>query len=157
MLNWLSNKEYRLGLAFVSLVIFNITVLILWRTPASTGNSCVVGYNLSMGNVFFALVISLLLAINVIGVYEIFKNEKIQNDVSLTSLGGVGFLMWILSTVCFACYLPIVSILGFNFTLNFLNVFAGWAQFLGIALALVGVLLVDRQIRYGCWNGKCKI
>lgn len=157
MLNWLNNKYKILGLGFSFLVIFNLTLYVLWKAPAKVANACVFGQNLSIGNAIFAMVISILLAINLIGVVEIVRNKQIEKKASLSSLGIGGFLLWIVSTVCFACYVPIISVLGFNFGLNFLNVFHGWAQFLGIGMAAFGVYLVDRQIREGCRNGKCDI
>lgn len=157
MLNWLNNKYRILGLSFLVLAIFNATLIVLWKAPVSVAYACVTGENLTLPNVFFALSISILLSMNCIGLYVIFRNEQVKNNVTLSSLGGVGFLMWLISTVCFACYLPIISILGFNFSLNFLNFFEGWAQFLGIGLAGLGVYMVDRQIREGCRNGKCEI
>lgn len=157
MLNWLNNKYKILGISALFLVIFNITLVILWKAPVNVHNACVIGENLTFVNVIFASIMSLLLAINFIGIFEIFHNEKVKNNATLTGLGGIGFFMWIVSTVCFACYIPIISILGFNFSLNFLNVFEGWAQFVGIALAALGVYMVDRQIRNGCRNGKCEV
>lgn len=157
MLNWLSSKYKLLWLSIVTIVIFNITLVVLWKAPVNVDHACVIGENLTLANVFFALIVSVLLGINTVGVYEILRNKQIENNVTLSGLGGLGFVMWIVSTVCFACYIPIVSILGFNFSLNFLNVFEGWAQFVGIALAALGVYMVDRQIREGCKNGECKI
>jgi hypothetical protein len=157
MLNWINSRYKILGLGFTFLMILNLTLYVLWKAPVKVDNACVFGHNLTLGNAGFAVVISGLLALNVIGVVEIFRNRQIENKASLSTLGIGGFILWIISTVCFACYIPIISVLGFNLGLNFLNIFEGWAQFVGIFFAILGVYMVDRQIREGCRDGKCDI
>jgi hypothetical protein len=154
MLNWLNNKYNQLWLGISFLILLNLTIFLLWKAPANVGNACVIGGSLSVWNIVFAFLMSLALSLNLVGLVEILKRKKVKNNVSVSALGGVGFGLWFLSTVCLACYIPLVTLFGISFSLNFLTVFTGWAQYVGLAVALVGIYFVDRQIRYGCLVGE---
>lgn len=153
MLNWL-NKGYLLVSGFSFLFLINISVLLLINSPAKIANACVQGGNFTLINLGLAIVISLLLSLSLAGLLHLLRMKKQKNNINLVSIGGVGMFFWFLSTMCLACYIPIIGIFGFSLSLNFLTGFEVWFRGVSLVLSILSLWMVDRQIRFGCLNPK---
>lgn len=157
MLNWI-NKKIALQILFVFIVLTNISFWILVKTPAKVDLACVQGGSFTLLNSLLAVLLSLLLSFNFVGIIKLLADRGKKSNATMASLGGISFVLWILSTVCFVCYAPIIGIVGLSSFVGLLGFFEGWSVILSIVLAIIGIFLIDRQIRFGCINpDNCEI
>ena len=156
MLNWL-NKNNLIVAGFVFVVLTNISIWILLNTPAKSDFACINGANFTIHNALIAIGLSALLSLNIVGLAKLIREKQNTSKVKLASLSGFAAFMWILSTICFACYLPIFVVFGFSVSLSFLSNYEIWFGLMGMLLSGVSLFMLDRQIRFGCLNpDKCK-
>lgn len=152
MFSWFKNRNHLLGLITAFVVIFDLSLLVLWRTPGGPNNACMIGGNFTTGNILFSMVMSLLLAINVVGLVEVVRMKQKKDSAKIASLGSVGLLLWIGSTMCLACYLPLITIFGASFSLSFFYSYSGLLKVISLVVGVVAVWMVNRQIVDGCFG-----
>lgn len=133
------------------IVIFDLSLFVLWRTPGGPGEVCILGGSLTAGNIFFSFVMSILLSINVVGLVEVLRIKKNKDSAKIASLGGIGLFLWLVSTMCVACYLPLITLFGASFSLSFLHSYSGIMKIVALAIGLTGIWMVNRQIVKGCF------
>jgi len=134
----------------IFILLFGIVMYSLINLPGSINNACVVGAYINTQNIIYNIFITVMISFILTNSVRFGSNNKIN-----TSL--IGMLTWMTTTFCVPCVLPVLSILGFSFSLSFFAYTNAWFKALSLLLLMYGSYESHNLKRSKCALGECEI
>ena len=144
----LSNFLVMLG---VGVMFFDLQYYLMKNLPGTDGYQCLPGANLTVANLIFAVLISLMFGIMIAGLITVYKQRRAAG-VGSTVLSSVGMFFGTMTAFCTVCSLPVISLFGLSIGLTFFTTYVLWFKVLSVALMLVGLYFLNKQL-----EGECKV
>ena len=132
-----------LGFAFL---FFYAQYLIMSRMVGYRDEMCVLGAGLTLPNILFAILISLMAGLLAVGFYETIRRR--QASYKSVSVSGLGALVGTLTVFCPICSIPILS--AFGVALGLTVKYNIWLKLVSVALMLFGMYQIDKQLKGTC-------
>jgi len=103
----------------------------------------------------FPALMSLLMAVYVIGVKETWKKKchSMASDTASVSLLGIGGILGSLTLFCPICTFGVVSVFGLSLGMEAFGTFAPHLRWISLVLLLVGLALLNHQLA----NKSCSV
>jgi hypothetical protein len=121
--------------------------------PGSINLMCVEGGIVTLNNILFSVLSSLLIALLIINFTRSNKERKIaqiEKDGLGLGAGIGGGILSFLGIYCAACALPVLSLLGVTISLNFLIGFETIFKIASLTLITLALYLVEQQLKKTC-------
>ncbi|MEK9159289.1 MAG: hypothetical protein AAB383_01015 [Patescibacteria group bacterium] len=113
--------------------------------------ACVVGGSLTIKNVVFSGLLSVLTALILAGLVRLYLLRKsIVKSTKTGSILGFGFLTGFFTIFCTLCTIPLISIFGFSVGLGFFTTYNLFFKILSLIFMLTALVLLNKQL------GDCK-
>jgi len=142
----LLNLRSILIILIVSLIFFNIDYFIMSRLPGYENNTCVPGGGLTVLNIIFSSILSVLLGISVATFWLAVKILKPKNLISSSTAGTTGFILGNFTIFCPLCLLPAISLLGVSISFSFFTTYNLAIKFLSLGLLLISLLIMNKKL-----------
>lgn len=146
----LKQLKYFLTAVGVAVLMFDISYYAMSVFPGSRNNMCVLGANLTPGNIGFSILLSVMVGIMFAGFIALFAQNYAKNRVKLSSLSGLGFLVGTMSVICTACTLPVISLFGVTIWLDFFTDHEALFKIVSILLMTGSLYLLNQQLNNAC-------
>jgi len=156
----LKKLKYFLGFAGVSLLMFDIGYYMMSVLPGTRNYMCVEGGNLTLLNISFTVVLSLMMGVLVIGFIELFTRNYVEKKFALTSMSGFGAIIGAMTLVCPICTLPVIPLLGAAAFLNFVAEYALFFKIISVGFMFWSLYLLNKQLKNECVmckQGSCEV
>lgn len=143
----------------VALIVFDLQFWVMKKLPAYENNLCLPAGEVSFQGLAYALVLSLLTGLIVVGVIELYQIKKSQSSfvvknskgiVGSSSLAGVGVLVATMSTFCTTCTVTLISLVSLGTFFEFFARYNFAFRILSFVLILGGLWQLNRQLRNEC-------
>lgn len=133
----------------LALIIFYAYYLIMKLFPAvGTTPACLIGGSLTKENLLFSGLLSFLTALNLAGLFRLYRTRKSLLKTSKTgSTLGLGFLFGFFTLFCTLCTIPLISIFGLGIGLGFFTAYNTPFKALSILLMLTALYFLSKQLR----------
>ena len=131
-------------------LFFSINYWVMKNLPGTDGYQCLPN-SLNTENITFAIIISLIMGIFVVGMKELFSaKNSAQEKISSASIFSIGGIVSLFTVFCPVCTIGVVSIFGLSFGLNFIveNEFS--LKIASILLLLFGLYWINGQLKDDC-------
>lgn len=122
--------------------------------PGEKDLMCVLGGGLTASNGLFAIIMSIMAGLIVIGFLETLKHRS-KGRFKLGGTATLGMGLGTLTAFCSLCTIPVISLFGISLGLSFLTDYEAYIKALSLLLLGVSLYLVNQQQRKDC--GICKI
>jgi hypothetical protein len=140
----LIEKKSLISISLLTVICFAPQYYILKHLPGEAFNSCMIGAYFTAGNISFALIISILIAINFISMGIVIKSKK-EFKVLSASLSGSGFFLALLTSLCLPCTLPLITLLGVSISLNFVTDNLMLFKAISLILLIINFYILEKQ------------
>lgn len=134
-----------LGFAFL---LFDVQYLMMSQLPGSRNEMCVMGAGLNASNISFAILMSLMGGLFVVGFYETLKSRN--TSFKALSLSGAGALLGSMTVFCAACTIPVISLFGVAFGFGAFTTYNLWFKIISLVLISYGLYQIDKQLKGNC-------
>lgn len=128
----------------VAVVFFDFNYYLMSKLPGDVDRMCVVGGDLTVLNMIFAVVMSLLTGFLVMGVMALYNQRR--GAAAGSALGGFGLLVGTFTVFCTTCTIPVISLFGLSVGLNFFTDFNVEFKVVSFILMVCGLYLLNKQI-----------
>src|SRR5690606_38045337 len=118
--------------------------------PGSRDNMCVMGANLTFGNIAFSIVLSFMIGVLLAGFIALFAQKYTKNKKALTGLSGLGFILGTLSVICTACTFPVISLFGLTIWLDFFTDYEAIFKIVSLVMMTGSLYLLNQQLKEAC-------
>lgn len=134
-----------LGFGFL---LFDIQYVMMSQLPGSRDEMCVMGAGLNAPNITFAILMSLMGGIFLVGFIETVRLRS--GSIKALSTSSAGAVLGALTVFCPACTLPILSIFGAAYGFSFFTTYDLWIKAISLLLVMYGLYQIDKQIKGNC-------
>lgn len=134
----------------VALVVFDLNYYLMSTMPGSRNDMCVMGVNLTPGNIAFSVVLSMLTGVLVAGLIALFAKKAAERKAAMASLSGVGLGVGLLTFFCPICSLPLFSVAGASVVFQAFNDYNLIFKVLSVAFLAGALFLLNRQLSDDC-------
>lgn len=145
----LKNPTHLLIFLGVSFIFFDLNYYFISKLPGEVDNACVIGANITPVNVGFAVILSLLAGLMVVGGIALHKQRRARMAVS-SILSGFGVLVGTFTVFCTVCTLPVISLFGLSLGLGFFTSYNLTFKIISLLLMLMGMYLLEKQLEGEC-------
>ncbi len=130
-----------------SLLFFVINYWVMKNLPGTNGYQCLPN-SWTTENIVFAIIVSFLMGIFVVGMKELFSAKKSTiQKISTASLFSFSGILSIFTIFCPVCTIGVISIFGFSFGLNFFVNYGIWIKVISILLLIFGLYWISAQLK----------
>lgn len=154
--HWPLLKEYKnpsmwlVGFA-TGLLVFDVQYFTMANFPGTRNEMCVMGANLTPLNIVFALLLSTMIALLIIGFIQLFKKKLEQKKVLASSVSTTfGLLIGVFSSFCTLCTLPVLSLSGLSVGLEFFTEYQAVFKIISLLLLGAALLQLNKQLKDQC-------
>ena len=144
----LREQNYAIIAISVFLLLFSLSYYIMTTLVGNAGNMCKIGAALTLKNIFFSFILSILASVMIAGLTKLINQKQI--GLGSTSLLGFGTLTGIFTIFCTLCTLPIIMIGGFSVSLGFFTDYNNLFKLLSLLLMVIGLYLLNKQLNNQC-------
>ncbi len=145
----LGKKRYAAIAVFIAVALFSFEYYLMATLPGARNFQCVIGGFLTPLNMIFSVSSSLLMGLMVSGIVAVIS-ERHKNATVVTSLGGIGTAVGILTTFCTLCTLPVLTLFGLSFGLEIFTTYNLAFKCTSMGLLFVGLILINNQLGQEC-------
>lgn len=128
-----------------ALILFDVQYYLMANLPGERNLSCAVGANLTIGNVLFAALTSVLAGVFVAGLIPLIRSSGRASSVASAGIGATTLAT--LSAFCALCTLPVISVFGISLGLGFLGAYSLWFQLIAIVGFILALGLLNKRLR----------
>lgn len=146
----LKRLPYLLTFMGVAFVVFDINYYLMATLPGSRDEMCVMGVNLTSGNILFSLVMSLLTGLFVAGIIALIVLRTAQNNVGVVSVSGFGVGVGTLTMFCPICAIPIFSTGAFAAFFQLFNDYNWEFKLLAFGFLALALVLLNKKLDPDC-------
>jgi hypothetical protein len=146
----IGNPKYLMLMLGIALVVFDLNYYLMSTMPGSRDQMCVMGVNLTPGNIAFSVVLSLLTGMLVAGLIALFAKRAAQRKAAMASLSGVGLGVGLLTFFCPVCSLPLFSIAGAGVIFQAFNDYNLIFKVVSVLFLVGAILLLNSQLSDDC-------
>lgn len=146
----LKTPKYLLIFLGSALVLFDLNYYLMSSLPGSRNEMCVMGVNLTAGNILFSIVLSLLTGLLIAGLFGLLAKRGAHKKAALTSLSGVGLGVGALTFFCPLCALPVISIAGLSVVLQLFNDYNLLFKLASLLIIGAALFMMNRQLADDC-------
>jgi len=146
----LKKPTYLLTATGVALVIFDINYFFMATLPGSRDEMCVMGINLTPGNIVFSIFMSLLSGIVVACLTALFVLRSSQRKASMAAVSGLGLGIGALTIFCPVCTLPILAIGGASVVFEMFNIYGVIFKAFSLILLLGTLWYLNKKMAPEC-------
>jgi len=132
------------------LLFFDLNYYLMANLPGTRDRMCILGANMNVANITYAVLMSLMVGVMVAGVVTLFRQHKANMATSTT--GGAAVLIGTFTVFCTACTLQTISIFGLSIGLTFFTTYNILFKVISVGMMLVGMFFLNRQL-----EGECKV
>ena len=133
-----------------SLLFFSINYWVMKNLPGTDGYQCLPN-SLNTENITFAIIISLIMGVFVVGMKELFSAKNSTTDkISSASIFSIGGIVSLFTIFCPICTIGVVSIFGLSFGLNFFVEYEAWIKIASILMLIFGLYWINGQLKDDC-------
>ncbi|MCA9374683.1 hypothetical protein KC725_05995 [Candidatus Peregrinibacteria bacterium] len=136
-----------IGVAFL---MFDVSYWWMQTRPGSRNNMCVMGANLTPGNIAFSLVLSAMIGVLAAGFIALFAQKYAKNRKALAGLSGIGMILGTMSVICTACTFPVLSLFGLTIWLDFFTHYEGLFKIVSLIMMTGSLYLLNQQLKDAC-------
>lgn len=148
LLQTLKNPTYLLISLGFSFFLFDVQYVMMASLPGYENDMCVMGAGLKLSNIAFAVTMSLLGGVFFSGFVKTLVNRSAS--LQAVSFSSIGILIASMTVFCAACTLPVISLFGLAFGLEFFSTYNIWFKIISMLLIGIGLYQIDQQIRGEC-------
>ncbi len=134
----------------VTLFLFGLQYWLMASLPGYRDLSCDIGANLTLINLLFAFLTSVLLGVMLSGIVMLIRSRMMLQSLAIDSPIGIASLFTMLISVCTVCVLPFIFLLGITISLEFVTFYNIYIKIGGVFLLSGGLFLINRQLHTGC-------
>lgn len=136
-----------------SLGFFAFYYHVMATLPGHADDQCALGVNLTASNISFSALLSILMGIFIAGMIVHFQQKAAEKKIILSSLSGIGVVVGSMTVFCTICTIPVVSVFGLSFGLSIFTDFDITFKIVSLVLVLLGLYMLNKQLRGEC--GMC--
>jgi hypothetical protein len=155
ILDILKKPKYLFACIGGAVLVFDFNYYLMLKLPGSEDEMCVMGVNLTAGNIIFSILLSLLIAVVITGLLALFVKKRAQRKVELASLSGVGLGLGMFTFFCPVCAIPLLSTAGLSVVFQTFNDFNLVFKIVSIGMLLMTLFFLNRHLGDECV--KCKV
>ena len=140
----------------VALGFFALSYYLMATLPGTRDLTCMMGANLTVLNIGFGVILSVMTGIFVAGFVALAIMKRGGLGAS-SATGGVGVIVGIFTVFCTICTLPAISLLGVSLSLSFFVEYNLAIKIVSVLFMGLGLFFLYRQLKMGgCLvGGKC--
>lgn len=133
-------------------LIFDGYFLIMKKLPGvGAVPACTVGGSLTLGNIVFSVLLSILTAIMIAGLIKLYKMRSQRKNAKInSSLAGFGFIIGFFTVFCALCTIPVISLFGVAIGLGFFTTYNLLFKVISLAFMGLSLYLLNRQLSSAC-------
>jgi len=150
IISLLKNPRYILVASMVFGSFFYLNYYLMANMIGEQDFMCVMGGGLTPFNITFALIISAIASLVVVGFLENQKNRSSKSSLKMGSASAVGLTLGTLTSFCTLCSLPVLTLFGLSIPITFLTDYELYFKFASFFLLIGGLYLVNRELKKGC-------
>ncbi len=114
-------------------------------------NVCLVGGNLTAGNLLFGAAFSVMTALMLFGMYRLYQRRAFGAKGAAGGSGmGLGVGLSFLTVFCTVCTIPVVSVFGLSVGLGAFTTYNILFKTLSLSMMGFALWMVDRQLKETC-------
>jgi hypothetical protein len=148
----LKTPKYLLVAVGIAFIAFDISYYLMATLPGSRNEMCIMGANMTAGNISYSLSLSVLIGILIAGLIALGeKRLHTRKKLAVTSLSGLGAGIGVMTIFCTACTLPVISLFGLSVTLEFFTYNNITFKVVSLVMMLYSIYMLNRQL-----NDKCE-
>jgi hypothetical protein len=133
-----------------TILLFDVQFYMLKILPGNINQSCYPGAYFTSFNIFFAFIISALIALNLIGFIHLI-HSKVTNQLAVTGpLSLIGFIFAAMTSFCTLCVIPVISLFGISISLTFFTDYIELFKLLSLTALIISTYLLNKQIQKNC-------
>lgn len=132
----------------ISVIFFDLQYWIMSKLPGTINEMCVMGAGLSVSNLLFSGMTSLLMGVLGAGLWLLFSARSFS--IPAISSSGIGALLGMVTLFCPVCTFPLISIFGISIGLHFFTTFNTFFKAFSLLLITVGLYELNRQLKKDC-------
>ena len=146
----LNQKKYLALFLLMMGVFFALNYAVIARLPGEKDLMCVVGGGLMPLNLTFALILSAMVSLLIMGFVGLFSQKKIKVGWKAGSTSTFGMVIGVLTTFCTFCTLPVVSLFGVGVGLGFITEYEWWFKVASLIILGLSIYLLNNQLKEKC-------
>lgn len=142
------NLSYVLIFGGFLTVFLSINSYFIVLMPGSNGYACIPGANITAPNITFAIIISFMASLLIVGIIDSILNPtacSLGVKTEIFGITGLGSIIGFFTVFCTFCSLPILSIFGLSFSLVFFTTYNLVFKIISIVMLLVGLWQIERK------------
>jgi hypothetical protein len=136
-----------LGTAFI---VFDILFVLMASLPGTQNEMCVMGGNLTAGNIFYSIFFSILVGIVIAGFLALADKNIKTRKMTMGSISGVGAGLGFLTAFCTVCTIPVISFLGLSISLEFFTYNNLFVKIISVCLIAYAIFRLNKQLEGQC-------
>jgi hypothetical protein len=114
-------------------------------------NVCLIGGNLTAGNLFFGATFSVMTMMMLFGMYRLYQRRAFgARGASGASGMGLGVGLSFLTVFCAVCTIPVISVFGLSVGLGAFTTYNILFKTLSLSMMGFSLWMVDRQLKDTC-------
>lgn len=145
----LKKPIYLFTMLGTTFLFFDINYYMMANLPGTRDYMCVIGAYLTLWNISFSVVLSLLTGLMVAAFVALFR-EKRGGLAASSTVSGIGLLLGSFTVFCTFCSIPVISLFGLSLGLSFFTTYNLAFKIISMALMLGGVYLINKQLANEC-------
>ncbi|MDF2379071.1 MAG: hypothetical protein P1V18_02510 [Candidatus Gracilibacteria bacterium] len=148
ILTQLKNPALLIAALGFAVLFFDLQLWMMWNLPGYESEMCVMGAGLKPDNIIYAIVMSLLFGMFLMGFYTTLKVK--QASLGGLSLSTAAMALGTLTVICASCTFQAISIFGFVIGVHFLTDLNIWFKLISFMMMLLGIYQVNKQLKGEC-------
>ncbi len=146
----LKNPRYGVIAAMVFAGFFYLNYYLMANMLGEQDLMCVMGGGLTPFNITFALIISGMASLVVVGFLENQKKRSMRSRFKMGSASAIGVTLGTLTSFCTLCSLPVLTLFGLSVPLAVFTDYEIYFKVASFLLLALGMYLVNRELKKGC-------
>ena len=133
-------------------LIFDGYFLLMKNLPGvGSVPACIVGGSLTLGNILFSVILSILTAIMIAGLIRLYQERSYRKKATInSSLAGFGFIVGFFTVFCALCTIPVISLFGVAIGLGFFTTYNLFFKLISLAVMFFSLYLLNKQLSDSC-------
>ena len=146
----LKTPKYLLTALGVAFILFDLQFYIMATLPEVKDNMCMLGAALTLLNIIFSIVLSILIGILIVGFIALVLQKSGKQKIAISGFAGLGLASGTLTVFCTLCTLPVITLFGSSLWLAFFTDYNLLAKIISLVMLLLALYLLNRQLKYEC-------
>lgn len=147
LLRSLSDTKSIIIIVAASLIFFDINYFVMSRLPGYRDNMCLAGGEVTLANILFTIVLSLMFGIFLAGFIKSVKVLRGSGVVQSSFVGTSGFILGNFTLFCPLCIFPAISLFSLSVSLSFFTTYNWLIKLLSLGLMSFALIMLNKKFK----------